>query len=45
MKDKTRVHFNENNLAIRNDRRQLLNIDEISLKISVNDELIYIRHV
>ena len=45
MKNKTRFHFNENNFTIRKDRRQLLNIDETSLKISVNDEFIYIRHV
>ena len=44
MKDKARFHFNENNFTIRKDRRQLLNINETSLKISVSDELIYVRY-
>ena len=45
MKNKVRFHFNENNLTVRKNRRQLLSIDETSLKILINDELIYIRHV
>ena len=45
MKNKTRFHFNENNLTVRKNRRQLLNIDETSLKILINDELTYVRYI